>query len=85
VRSLNKKQKPLGGTMAEEIKAPLAGKIISILVSQGDTVEEDDEIIIIEAMKMETAVYAPKDGSVKEIKIKVGDSVEEDDVLMTME
>ncbi len=71
--------------MAEEIKAPLAGKIISILVNQGDTVEEDDEIMVLEAMKMETAVYAPKDGTVLEIKVKIGDTVEEDDALMTLE
>ena len=71
--------------MAEEIKAPLAGKVISILAKEGDTVEEDDEILVLEAMKMETSVYAPADGKIREIKVKTGDNVEEDDVLMIME
>ncbi|MFO7930009.1 MAG: biotin/lipoyl-containing protein [Desulfosalsimonas sp.] len=71
--------------MSEQIKAPLAGKVISVLVNQGDTVEEDDEIIVLEAMKMETSVYCSADGSVSEIRVKPGDSVEEDDILMVLE
>ncbi|MFW6011892.1 MAG: biotin/lipoyl-containing protein [Desulfosalsimonas sp.] len=71
--------------MAEEIKAPLAGKVVSILVSQGDSVEEDEEIMVLEAMKMETSVYSTADGKVSEIRVKTGDTVEEDDVLMVLE
>ena len=71
--------------MAEEIKAPLAGKVISVLVSQGDTVEADEEIMVLEAMKMETSVYSTAAGKVSEIRVKAGDSVEEDDVLMVLE
>lgn len=67
--------------MAEEILAPLAGKIVKIHLEAGAAVEEDDEAVIIEAMKMETPVYVPCDGTIKEIKVKVGDQVEEDDVL----
>ncbi|MCF8027323.1 MAG: acetyl-CoA carboxylase biotin carboxyl carrier protein subunit [Desulfobacteraceae bacterium] len=71
--------------MAAQIKAPLAGKVISVLVSPGETVEEDDEILILEAMKMETSVYALAGGTIAEIKIQPGDNVGEDDVLMTLE
>lgn len=71
--------------MAEEIKAPMAGKVISVLVNEGDTVEEDEEILVLEAMKMETSVYSTADGKVKELRVKTGDSVEEDDVLMILE
>ncbi|MFP4573709.1 MAG: biotin/lipoyl-containing protein [Desulfobacterales bacterium] len=71
--------------MAEQIKAPLAGKVLSILVNQGDSVEEDEEIMVLEAMKMETSVYSTADGKVSEIKVKTGDTVEEDDVLMVLE
>ena len=71
--------------MTQEILAPLAGKIFKLQVAVGDSVEEDDEVIIIEAMKMETPVFAPADGTVKEIKVKEGDSVEEDDVLAVIE
>lgn len=67
--------------MAEQVLAPLAGNIWKITVEVGSTVEEDDEILIIEAMKMETPVYAPCGGSIAEIRVKEGDAVEEDDVL----
>jgi len=71
--------------MAEEIKAPLAGKVVSITVEVGDSVEEDDEIMVLEALKMETSVYASVEGKVKEIQVKPGDQVEEDDLLMLLE
>ena len=44
----------------------------------------DDEVVVIEALKMETGVFAPFDGTVKEIRVKEGDSVEEDDVLLVV-
>lgn len=71
--------------MAQEILAPLAGKVFKLLVDVGDEVEEDDEVIVIEAMKMETPVFSPCDGTIKAIKIKEGDSIEEDDVLAIIE
>ncbi len=71
--------------MSEEIRSPLAGKVWTISVKEGEKVEEDDEILVLEAMKMETPVYSSADGTVKEIKVKQGDSVEEDDVLVVIE
>ncbi len=71
--------------MAEEIRAPMAGKIIQVNVSVGDQVQEDDELFIIEAMKMENPIYAPVSGTVKEVKVKEGDKVEEDDLLAIIE
>lgn len=71
--------------MSTEIKAPMTGKIISVAVNTGDKVNADDEVIIMDAMKMEIPVYAPADGVVREIKVKAGDSVKTDQVLMTLE
>ncbi len=71
--------------MAEKILAPLAGKVIAINIKVGDAVEEDDEAMVIEAMKMETAVFVPCNGTVKEILAKEGAMVEEDDVLAVIE
>ncbi len=71
--------------MEHEIVAPLAGKIMQLNIEAGAKVEEDDEAIIIEAMKMETPIYSPCNGTVKEIKVKEGDTVEEDDVLAIVE
>jgi biotin carboxyl carrier protein len=71
--------------MAEEVRAPLAGKIVQINIAVGEQVQEEDEVLIMEAMKMETPVFAPCDGTVKEIKAKEGDAVEEDDLLAVIE
>lgn len=70
--------------MDEEMLAPLAGQVLSIKCAVGDTIEEDDEVVVIEALKMETPVFAPCDGTVKEIRVKEGDYVEEDDVLVIL-
>jgi biotin carboxyl carrier protein len=71
--------------MSEEVLAPLAGKVLSIAVAVGATVEEDDELLVLEAMKMETVVYAPADGTVSAIQAEVGQQVDEDDALMTID
>jgi len=71
--------------MATEVLVPLAGNVWQILVEVGDEVEEDDELLIIEALKMENPVYAPCDGTVAEIRVKKGDVVEDDAVLMIID
>ena len=58
---------------------------MKILVAVGDAVNEDDEVIKIESMKMENPVYAPVSGTVKEIRVKEQDEVEADDILMLLE
>ena len=68
-----------------DILAPLAGKILAIRVQLGSKVEEDDELIVIEALKMENTVYATSGGTVKEIKVKVGDVVEDEALLIVLE
>ena len=68
-----------------EIKAPMAGKIIDIKVNVGDTVSEGDEVVILEAMKMELPVAAEVSGTVKEVKCQNGDGVEGDSVLIILE
>lgn len=70
--------------MAEEVRAPLAGNILSILVEPGAAVQEDDEILVIEALKMENMVYSPCAGTVREVRVKKGDKVEEDAVLVVI-
>jgi biotin carboxyl carrier protein len=70
--------------MSVEVKAPMPGKILEVLVNVGDQVKEDDELLMLEAMKMENPIYAPGDGAVKEIKVKAGDSVETDQVMIIL-
>jgi acetyl-CoA carboxylase biotin carboxyl carrier protein len=68
-----------------EITAPMSGKMWKIQVNVGDTVGEDDEVAILEAMKMEIPVVSPSDGTVKEIRVKEGDAVEAESVIMILE
>ena len=70
--------------MSVEVKAPMPGKILEVLVKVGDQVKEDDEVAMLEAMKMENPIYAPADGTVKEIKVKANDSVETEQVLLVL-
>lgn len=71
--------------MTQEVRAPLAGSIFDVLVEPGAKVQEDDELLVIEALKMENLVYAPVAGTVKEIRVKKGDKVDEDAVLLVIE
>lgn len=71
--------------MTTEVQAPLAGNIWQILVAVGDEIEEDDEVVVIEALKMEHPVYAPCGGKVSGIRVKEGDAVEDEQVLMTID
>ena len=68
-----------------EISAPMGGKIIDVKVKEGDTVNEGDEVIILEAMKMELPVVANESGTVKEVKCNKGDAVEAEAVLVVLE
>ena len=71
--------------MAEEILAPLAGKIIQMDLEVGKAVEEDDEIMVIEAMKMEIAIESDEKGVVKEILCSQGTPVKAGQALVIIE
>lgn len=71
--------------MSTEVRAPMVGKILSVKVDVGASVSEDDEMFIMEAMKMEIPVGSPVSGTVKEIKVSAGKSVESDEVLAVIE
>jgi oxaloacetate decarboxylase alpha subunit len=60
---------------AVDIVAPMAGSVIEILVGEGDVVMEDQPVVIIEAMKMETEVRATAAGTVQTIHAKKGDPI----------
>ena len=71
--------------MAKEIKSHVTGTVWKVEVGVGDEVEENDDLIIIESMKMEMPVVAEEDCTVKEILCAEGDPVEEGKVLMIVE
>jgi len=68
-----------------EIIAPMGGKILDVKVKAGDAVNEGDEVVILEAMKMELPVVAEASGTVKEVKCNKGDAVEAEAVLIVLE
>ncbi|MDD5711395.1 MAG: biotin/lipoyl-binding protein [Smithellaceae bacterium] len=71
--------------MSVNVVAPMPGTIAEILVEVGDKVTADDELIILEAMKMENPIVAPADGTVKEIKVSEKDKVDTNQVLVVLE
>ena len=63
------------------VKAPLAGNIFKIEKNIGDNIQEDETIVVLEAMKMETTIKTPTSGKIKNIFIKNGDKVQSGDPL----
>jgi biotin carboxyl carrier protein len=69
----------------EKVEAPITGKIISVEVKVGDTVEEGDIICMLESMKMENPITSPVDGTVAEISVKEDQVVKPGDVIAVIE
>lgn len=67
------------------IKAPMPGLILEINVTVGQTVKENDNLIILGAMKMENSFLSPRDGVIKSISVDKGDAVEKGQLLIEFE
>jgi biotin carboxyl carrier protein len=72
----------LSSAKVSEIKAPMPGMVLKIFVSEGMEVKKDENLFVLEAMKMENIIKSPADVTVNSIKIKPGDKVEKGQVLM---
>jgi len=70
-----------GDVEGKPLKAPMPGLIISVEVKVGDTVQEGDPVLVLEAMKMENSIPAPASGTIKAVYFRSGDSVNKDDVI----
>ncbi len=64
------------------VKAPMPGLIIDVKINAGDTVNINDPLLILEAMKMENVLKSPGEGIVKSVSVKKGDKVEKNQVLI---
>tara|TARA_B110000037_G_scaffold59264_1_gene72457 strand:+ start:23922 stop:24386 length:465 start_codon:yes stop_codon:yes gene_type:complete len=71
-------------TISTDIKAPMPGKVIDIIVAEGDTVTKGDGILILEAMKMENVLKAERDCTIKKLLVSTGISVEKAQVLIEL-
>lgn len=68
----------------KEIKANMAGNIWKILINVGDEIEAEQEVVILESMKMEIPIEAEISGKVREVHVKEGNFLSEGDVLITL-
>ncbi len=71
--------------MATQVTVPMVGKIVSVTVKIADKVEENDQVAVLEAMKMEMPVVAPITGTVREIRVAAGQEVEAEAVIAVIE
>ena len=67
------------------IKAPMPGLILEINVQEGQEVQEDDALLILEAMKMENVITSPRSGIIKSIAVKQADTVDKNTLLIEFE
>jgi biotin carboxyl carrier protein len=65
-------------------RSPIAGAVVSVLVSPGDRLRRDDPVAVIEAMKMQISIGAPLDGTVEDIQIAAGDAVAPGQTICTL-
>ena len=72
------------GSQSRELRAPMPGKVLEILVEEGQSVEEGDAMLVLEAMKMENVLRAGTAGVVSAIGVKKGSAVEKEAVLISM-
>lgn len=72
----------LAAAAAADLKAPMPGLVLDLMVKAGDEVKKGDPVLILEAMKMENVLKAPGDGVVTEVPVNKGDSVEKNQVLI---
>ncbi len=72
------------GLAAPEITAPMPGKVLKLLVEEGDAVEAGQPLVVIEAMKMETTLSAESAAIVKRVRVAVGEMVDHGAVLIEL-
>jgi len=71
--------------LAINVEAPMVGKILRVEKKVGDQVEEDEVVVVMEAMKMETTVYAERAAKVAEVLVRAGTQIEAGDLMVRFE
>ncbi len=72
-------------TNPDHVGAPTPGVVTGLFVTVGDEVEENDKLLTLEAMKMQSTIYAPESGKVREVLVQAGSQVEAKDLLVVIE
>jgi len=73
------------GAESRDLRAPMPGLVVKVLVEPGQTVETGDGLVVVEAMKMENELRAESDGTVAAVEVAAGQTVDRDDVLVRFE
>lgn len=73
------------GTKFKDVKAPMPGLVLDIMVEVGQKVLKGDSLLILEAMKMENVLKSPGEGVVKAVKVEKGTAVNKNQILLEME
>jgi len=83
---------PAGGSAGRQVedeskacRSPLSGVVSQVKVAAGDAVEADQELVILEAMKMFTSITSPHDGVIKAVDVAQGDGVKQGQLLIEFE
>lgn len=85
VRKLAQARIGAGSGAGGEIKPPMPGRVVEILVEEGDEVEAGQPLVVLEAMKMQNEIDATGPSRVTEVRVNEDDTVEESDVLVVLE
>jgi biotin carboxyl carrier protein len=67
-----------------EVRAIIPGRVVAVSVSAGDSVEAGQQVLVVEAMKMQNELRAPREGSVERVGVAVGDTIEVGDLLIVI-
>lgn len=74
-----------GAAKIKELKAPMPGLVLNVLVQVGQSIQKDSPLLVLEAMKMENVIKSPIDGIISSISIINGDKVDKNQVLIQFE
>ncbi len=75
----------VAGKRINDIKAPMPGMVLHVMVQNGQPIKKGDAIVVLEAMKMENILKSPSDGIIKNILVVTGDKVEKNQVMVNFE
>lgn len=72
----------LKANVVSELKAPMPGLVLNVMVKEGQEVQKGDSLIVLEAMKMENVIKSPTGGLIKQVLVQRGDKVEKNELLI---
>ena len=84
-RALLDRRRSARGTTYTEVRAPMPGKVVKILVEAGDSVDANQGLLVLEAMKMQNEMRAPGPGKVERIAVAEGETVRAGDLLVVVD